>query len=62
MKMTIGEWLQYGIDNGFCSDIHCTTCDQGVVVDQQERELLENKEEICLPYVRIWPQDTSGLH
>lgn len=53
--MDINEWLQYGIDMGFCSKVTCFTHD-GVDMSQEETNEFEDGYDPCITVVRIWEQ------
>jgi len=46
------EWLQHGIDNGFCSEQVCET-HEGVPLTETEADLMENGTDVCLHVVRL---------
>jgi len=52
MKMTVEEWLQYGLDNGFCSEVFCDTHDGG---PSSESEWIAFDEglDLCREVVRL---------
>ena len=50
--MTFDEWLQYGIDNKFCTQQVCET-HAGVELTDTESELMENGTDVCLHVVRL---------
>lgn len=63
--MNFDEWLQYGIDNGFCSEQVCET-HEGVPLTETEADLMENGTDVCLHVVRLgdeerWEADAKGL-
>ena len=49
------EWLQYGIDNGYCTPSYCDTHDAYHQDDWPLIEQLneEHGEDFCLPVVRL---------
>jgi len=54
--MTIYEWLQYGIDKGYCSDAVCATHD-GLPDTDEEMQEWEDGGDPCMSAVRIWFND-----
>lgn len=50
-----GEWLNYGIEKGYCSEIVCATHD-GLPMDdlEEEAEYPEDYLDMCVPAIRIW--------
>lgn len=53
--MNMGEWLDYGIEKGFCSDTSCNTHD-GVEGTDEENAAWEAGEDPCQHVVRLWDQ------
>jgi hypothetical protein len=51
--MTLTEWLQYGIDKGYCSDSVCAT-HNGLPDTEEEMQEWEDGGDPCIPAVRIW--------
>jgi hypothetical protein len=51
--MDIYEWLQYGIDNKFCTDSACQTHDY-VELTEEEEEALNDGDDPCIVVVRLW--------
>lgn len=54
--MNLTEWLQYGIDKGYCSDGVCATHD-GLPDTEEEMKEWEDGGDPCIPAVRIWFND-----
>lgn len=52
MKMTIEEWLQYGIDNGYCTEVFCDTHDGGPA-SASEWMAFDEGLDLCREVVRI---------
>lgn len=52
--MTIWEWIQLGIDEGWCSKPACATHD-GVPCDEEEEAAWERGEDPCQHVLRLWP-------
>jgi hypothetical protein len=50
--MKFREWLQYGFDNEFCSDISCSTHDLIYLTEEETIELM-NGEDPCIFVVRV---------
>lgn len=50
------EWLEYGIENGFCSRVVCSTHDGLPLTDEEDAEF-EDGYDPCVPAVRIWADD-----
>jgi hypothetical protein len=50
------SWLEYGIEEGFCTPIYCANHELASVTDQEEFE--ENMEakgmDFCWPIVRVY--------
>ena len=51
--MTQGEWLQIGIDRGWCSEAVCETHD-GAPMSVWEVEQFEEGWDPCIPVVRLY--------
>ena len=51
-NMTFDEWLQFGIDNGFCTDQYCSTHDSGPMHESEE-QAWENGWDPCHHVVRL---------
>jgi len=47
------DWMVYGIENGWCSDIVCDTHD-GLPHTEEEAIAWDLGDDPCLPAVRIW--------
>lgn len=50
------EWINFGIDQGWCSEITCDT-HEGIPMTTEEAEL-RYEEDICLFMIRLW--DKAG--
>jgi hypothetical protein len=51
--MTIEEWLDLGIENGWCSKPVCNTHD-GLPSSAAEDEAWDQGYDPCVPAVRLW--------
>jgi hypothetical protein len=57
-----GEWLTYGIAQGWCSDLVCETHD-GMPLTDEESEEFEDGGDPCIPAFRVWvngPPEATG--
>lgn len=54
--MDIGEWIQLGVDNGYCSEPVCNTHD-GLPTTEVEEARWEDGEDPCVPAVRLYEQE-----
>jgi len=56
--MNFYEWMQHGMDSGFCSDGVCDT-HEGLweVLTDEAQEAWEEGGDPCIGVVRIWPQE-----
>ncbi len=54
--MDIYEWLSYGMEQGFCTDVVCETHD-GIPQTMEEIVQWDAGEDPCVPAVRIWRDD-----
>jgi hypothetical protein len=52
-EMDFVDWINYGIDMGWCSHIVCETHDL-VPLTKEEDELWESGDDPCCTIVRIW--------
>jgi len=55
-KMSFGEWLRYGIDEGFCSDRYCENHQAHAYEDEDLfHSLMEEYDgrDFCWPIVRL---------
>jgi hypothetical protein len=53
--LNISEWLEYGIEKGFCSTTACATHD-GVEGTDEENAEWEDGGDPCQHIVRLWEQ------
>lgn len=53
-----GDWLTYGIERGWVSDIVCDTHD-GIPLTDEEEDQWEEGGDPCAPVVRVWGEDGS---
>ena len=54
--MDIYEWLSYGMERGFCTDVVCETHD-GIPQTMEEIVQWDAGEDPCVPALRIWRDD-----
>ena len=54
--MDIYEWLNYGMEQGFCTDVLCNTHD-GLPSTRDEWAEWEEGGDPCVPALRIWRDD-----
>lgn len=52
------DWLEYGINRGWVSQICCATHD-GVPGTPEEEEIWEAGHDPCVPALRIWDEAAS---
>ena len=52
-SMDFYEWVEFGKDSGWCSDIVCDT-HEGLPMTDQEMENWGLGEDDCIPAIRIW--------
>ena len=50
------EWLSYGMEQGFCTDVVCETHD-GIPQTMEEIVQWDAGEDPCVPALRIWRDD-----
>ena len=53
--MNIHEWIQYGIDRGYCTPTACNTHD-GPEMTAEEADAFEEGYDPCIHVVRLWEQ------
>lgn len=53
--MTFGEWLTYGIRQGWVSDPWCCTHDGAPLTDNEADNVFDD--DMCVPCVRIYGDD-----
>jgi hypothetical protein len=51
-KMNIDEWLQYGIDRGYCTPTCCATHD-GIYITADEEEQTQEGDDPCVHVTRL---------
>jgi len=56
IELTIDEWIQYGIDKGYCSDATCVT-HEGLPNTKEEEQAWEDGWDPCVPGIRLWIND-----
>ncbi len=54
--MSQWEWIQYGVEQGFCTLPVCDFHD-GVPMTDEEMEEYDEHGETCIPVVRLWEQE-----
>lgn len=47
------EWLNFGVEKGWVSDIFCNTHDGGPMTDEED-EAWSNGEDPCTFHIRVW--------
>lgn len=53
--MDFWDWLEYGVEKGFCSDSDCLT-HNGVPHTDEENDEFDEGGDPCVPAVRLyWP-------
>ena len=57
--MNLLEWLRYGIEHGFCSDVVCATHD-GLPLTQEEEDQWEDGIDACVFGVRVNEGDSHA--
>jgi hypothetical protein len=62
IDFTLADWVQYGLDKGWCSEAACATHD-GVPCTDEEVEEWHNDEPPCEFVLRLWLHsfDHSGM-
>jgi len=56
MELDFDQWLQYGIDNGYCSEQFCNTHDVSPV-HSSELDAWDNGSDPCAHVVRLGSYD-----
>jgi hypothetical protein len=51
--MTFEEWVQYGVDKNWSTEIYCDTHDAPRITVEEGNEFDEGGDP-CLPVIRIW--------
>jgi hypothetical protein len=51
--MDFYEWLEFGKDKGWCSDVVCDTHD-GLPLTDEEMEAWDLGNDDCVPAIRVW--------
>lgn len=51
--MTIEEWIQYGIDNGY-AETFCYMHDSAPMTEEECKEYYEDTGDPCVPVMRVW--------
>ena len=51
------DWLAFGVDKGWCSEVVCSTHDGLPPLDDDEEEQWEAGYDPCVPAVRIYFED-----
>jgi len=57
--MTFGEWLDYGVQNGYCTEQFCATHDGGPMSEREVKEWEEGGDP-CNHVVRIGTEEDWG--
>ena len=53
MELDFVDWINYGVEQGWCTPIHCDT-HEGPHLTKEEAEDWDEGEDPCYPVVRIW--------
>jgi hypothetical protein len=53
MDLEFDEWIKFGYDSGWISDVFCNTHD-GPPITDEESQKWEDGEDPCSFHVRIW--------
>lgn len=56
VNLTLEQWVAYGIQEGYCTDIVCDTHNGTEMTPEEEYEFEEGFDP-CIPVVRIWFDD-----
>lgn len=57
-KMTVHEWLELGVAEGFCTEVACEMHESGSYWTGDEIQAYEDGDDPCIPIVRLWePED-----
>lgn len=64
MELTFQQWIEYGIENEFCSNIFCNTHD-GIPMAETEWVIFDEGQDPCQHAVRIgneaeWESDAQA--
>jgi hypothetical protein len=49
----VHDWVQYGVDMGWSSDIFCETHDGGPVTEEEYKQW-DDGQDPCAPMIRLW--------
>ena len=65
MELDFDQWLEYGVEHGFCSEQYCDTHD-GPPMSDTEVLVWEDGQDPCLHVVRLgtpedWEADAQGF-
>lgn len=56
--MNIHEWLDYGVERGFCSEVVCATHD-GLPDIDDETDAWDRGDDPCVPAVRLYDPEAQ---
>ena len=59
-RMTVHEWVQYGLDNGY-ADSYCYFHDSSPMTDEEEEEYIVDGGDTCIPTLRVWLDQEQNL-
>lgn len=51
--MTFEEWVLYGVNRGYCTDVSCYTHD-GFILTEEENAEFDEGGDPCVPVLRVW--------
>lgn len=51
--MTIEEWLQIGMEKGWCGPVICHTHD-GLPTSEEEEKMFEENDDVCIHILRMY--------
>lgn len=54
--MNVHEWLEYGVEKGYCTPVCCATHD-GIPDTEEEQKAWDEGYDPCAPIVRLWEPD-----
>lgn len=52
-EMDFVDWVNYGVEQGWCTPIHCDT-HEGPMLTEDEAAEFDEGGDPCYPVVRIW--------
>lgn len=53
--LSIDEWIQYGVDRGYCSNLVCVT-HEGIPLSEEEEKQWDEGYDPCSLGIRIWQE------